>query len=131
VNALALYGNLAGMTVTGVHTKLAAPPRTLSPAQLPAQWAGFPVQQSTRVITIMGGTDSTARATLYVVLEPVNLGTAPANWQQAVSMLNAVEAALQGNTIQLGLVQWTTSLAIIDLGGEALYWTILAEVEAS
>jgi hypothetical protein len=126
---------LEALTVSGVTRRFSqGQPAALNTADLPAQWVQIPVPAGEESGLAFGGSgmERTVRADLVVALEPVGQSTQPANFDAAVSMLDSISAALEGDTaheLATGSPEWTMRLAIIQVAGN-LYWAVVATAQA-
>jgi hypothetical protein len=124
---------LAGLTITGVTTKLAEPPASLNTADLPASFpkrieiAGEPM-----TFGYHGGWP-TLRSDLFIAVNPTAQGTQAANYTLVKTLMDASDAALRAAVGVLGKGPLTYSIrggdTIINVAGTD-YWAIIISVEA-
>ena len=119
---------LSGLTIAGVTRKLTEPPRQVSTADLPLQFVRLPTgEESARTRDHPGGW-ITITCDLVVVLEPVQQGTQPVNYAATLAMMDAVSAALRATDLAQSRNRWTMRGDWIYLGGETVYWAVVASV---
>lgn len=120
---------LKDLNVTGVATKLTEPPLSLNGAALPAQWVQLP-QLSNEPMTFeaMRGWP-VLRAQFIVAVEPVGQGTQPANWSQAINMVDYVDAALgvSPSPFCKGRATYAVRPGKVNVAGVD-YWAVIADV---
>lgn len=120
---------LGDINVTGVTTKLDQPPASLNDADLPAQWVQLPqLRDEPMTFQSMGGWPA-LQAQFVVACEPVGQGTQPANWSQAVNMVDYVAAALRVSPSAFckGKVTFAVRPARLSVAGVD-YWAVVADV---
>ncbi len=126
---------LADITVSGVTRKYAlnaTPPAALSTADLPAQfvWPGGGLNDGQRVM--QSGGWPIYSGTLCIAVEPIGQSTAPANYAACVTMVDALDTALETgqHTISLGdcgPLSWSIREEIREIAGVAC-WCVVATV---
>lgn len=121
--------------MTGVKRKYAlnaTPPAKLTTASLPAQfiWPGGSAGDSQRAM--QSGSWPVYSGTICIAVEAVGQSNAPANYAACVTLVDALDTALEAgqHTISLGdcgQLSWTIREEIRDVAGTA-YWCVLATV---
>ena len=119
---------LAALTITGVTRAVTEPPRQVSTADLPLQFVRLPTgEESARTRDHPGGWLSIT-CELVIVLEPVQQGTQPVNYAATLAMMDAVSVALRATDLANSRNRWTIRGDWIYLGGETVYWAVVASV---
>jgi hypothetical protein len=121
---------LAGLTVTGVPRRFNAPPVQLSTAQLPAMWPRLP-RGASNVVTLGSALDvAVLTCDLVVAVEAVGQNAQLTNYARALSIIDALQAALTAEAEEGALDSWQFRLDG-ELIGETPYWVIVATVTGS
>jgi hypothetical protein len=123
---------LETLAPTGVVKKFTAgPPAALNTADLPAQWLELPHGENRPSCSGSEGGDRTLYADHVVALEPVGQATQAVNFDACVTMLDSIDAALEGTYATSPLIgpqTWRSRLAIVTVAGVA-YWSIVTSIE--
>jgi hypothetical protein len=121
---------LAGLTVPGVVKAYSAPPSQLSTAQLPAMWPRLPSGERA-VVTLGNGVGLTTRTLdLVLAVEAAGQGTQPTNYSRALTLIDALDAALEAAAEDGTLDEWALRVDVEQIG-DVLYWAIVATVTGS
>lgn len=126
-----LITGLSILAVEGVRTWFPQPPRQVNDAQLPALYCRLPVKIDGETVTLSGDSAHKLAVDLCVILQPVGMSIQSLNWSAALAMTDAVNVALGEQNLRLGLDRWSIQVTVSDIGGETLYWMVIATVEAS
>ena len=121
---------LAALNVSGVTRKYTAPPSQLSSADLPTMYPRLP--EGNQEIVSFGyevGKLSTV-CELVVVMKADKQGNSQPNFADCLTMLDALNSALDANAASLNLDRWSLRQDGEQIG-ETPYWIIVARVEAS
>jgi ethanolamine ammonia-lyase large subunit len=123
--------NISGMTISGVTRRYTAPPATMNTADLPASYPRIPGgdNQSVTLTSVSGLRLGVVE--LCIVLEPVRQATNSVNFAAALTMLDAIETALQTNARTYQIDRWSIQLEIDRIGADTDYWQLVARVEGS
>jgi len=125
--------NLGDITISGVTSKLDAPPASLKTADLPAQWVQLPSgERAPATFQSHGKLWDVLRAQLIVAYEAVGQSTQAANWSATITMMDSVKDAIaaSGQTVVKGKVEWIVRQGSV-LVNETSYWAVIAEVTAN
>lgn len=121
---------LAGLTVAGVVKRYPTPPTQLNTAQLPASWPRLPGGE-TQIVTLTSGAGlPTLACDLVIAVNAWGQGTQPVNYAAAVSIVDALNAALIDEADNGVIDGWALRLEV-DQIGDAAYWVIVATVTGS
>lgn len=123
---------LAGLSVTGVTTKVANPPQTVNDADLPLSFPRLPTGGNT-VIALTGGMGlKEATAELVFVVRPLTLSSNKTEFPILLGLLDGIEAALSAAVLTWGIDRWSVRVEDITLGdGATIYRALVATVEGS
>jgi hypothetical protein len=129
----AFVAGLTGLTVSGVRRKYGAPPdQPLKTAELPALYPSLPTGQGV-LATLAGNVELTnVVCDLNIAIQPTTQRTNAVNFAAALTMMDALNDALETQTLALGLDSW--SLRVEEVwyeGAESGMWLVVATVRAS
>lgn len=128
--ATSFYQALAGLSVTGVKRRFAAPPRQITTADLPAQWVNLPGAANNLDSNLQSTCFDLAKthtATLIVATEAAGQNNNPANTTLLLSVMDAVEDALDDYRRSAGMVDYIITPAAIALS-DTNYWGVTVNV---
>ena len=123
-------GNVSGMTITGVTRRYTSPPSQLNTADLPASYPRLPGGDDQIVTLAHGKGLSSAVLELCIVLEPVRQSSTSVTYAAALTMLDAIKAALVTNASTYSIDAWNIQLEISQIG-DVDYWQLVARVQGS
>lgn len=125
-----LVAGLAAMTVTGVTRKYTSPPSQISSADIPSMYPRLP-EGNQEIVTFSYQPGMIAASCELVIVIKANMqGTAAANFGECLTLLDALNSALNSNAAALRLDRWTLRQDS-EFVGDSVYWSIVARVEAS
>lgn len=121
---------LAAIAVAGVTRKYTSPPSQISSADLPAMYPRLP--EGNQEIASFGYQAGifAASCELVVLVKANQQGTAAANFTQCLTLLDALNTAIDSNALTLKVDRWTLRQDG-EFVGDAVYWALVAKVEAS
>ena len=128
--------DLAALTITGVTRKYVmgeTPPASLNAAEMPAMWVQAPSGASDP--TAFCTTDDWPRfkAQLVIAMMPDSLSNMAIVWQDCVTMMDNVVAALgaegTGQMLARSGTSWNMRLGTVTVAGAA-YWAVVVDVTA-
>ena len=124
------YNALNGLVVTGVKRRFTAPPRQLATADLPAQWVNLPGAANNLNSGLASTCYSLAKtrtATLVIATEAAGQNNNPTNTAGVLTMMDALETALDNYRKTAGMVDYSITPAAIVLS-ETNYWGVTCTV---
>jgi hypothetical protein len=122
---------LAAISVTGVTRTYTEPPKQLTTSSLPAQFPRLPTgSQAAQTFSSAVGL-SAATAELVIVIEPIMQNTQAVNFALALSLMDAMEAALAAAAASIGIDQWSMEVTREAMADGTVYWLLITTVEAS
>lgn len=124
------YTALTGMVVTGVRRRYTAPPQQLATADLPAQWVNLPGASNnldSELAAVCYDLAKTRQATLVIATEAAGQNNNPANTTALLTMMDALETALDAYRRQAGMVDYSITPAAIVIS-DTNYWGVTCSV---
>lgn len=121
---------LGNVSVTGVKRAYTAPPRQVYTADCPAQYPRLPRLENGPVVACGDGLWPTLTGEIVICVEPVLQGEQPTNFALVLTLMDALNTALQGATLAKSKHTWTLSQEWIDFGDGTTYWAIIATIAA-
>lgn len=124
------YTALTGMVVTGVKRRYTAPPQQLASADLPAQWVNLPGAANNLDSELASACYDLAKirtATLVIATEAAGQNNNPANTTALLTMMDALETALDAYRRTEGMVDYSITPAAIVLS-DTNYWGVTCSV---
>jgi len=122
---------LEALVVAGVTRRYTSgPPLSLSTADLPAQWVQLPDGESEAMVLgdAAGSRWPTFSANLIVAIEAVGQSTGGANFDAAVTMMEAMRTRLELTDLTEAPLSWAMRQAIVTVAGND-YWAIVCSVK--
>lgn len=127
----ALMNALGNLSVTGVTRVSASAPRQLNTADLPYMFPRVPGGES-NIATHNGGRNLLrATAELVIVIEPVLQNMNNVNVATAATLIDNLTSVLASNAPSLGLDSWSIRADQEFVGGDTLYWVLVATLQLS
>lgn len=126
----AFYNAMSGLVVTGVKRRFSAPPRQVTTADLPAQWVNLPGAANNLDSTLAAACYDLAKsrtATLVIATEAAGQNNNPANTTALLTMMDALETALDAYRRTEGMVDYSITPAAIVLS-DTNYWGVTCSV---
>lgn len=126
----AFVDGLEALVVVGVRRRYeSGPPLSLNTADLPAQWVQLPAGESEAMVLGDAATSRwpTFRADLIVAIEAVGQATGGANFDDTVTLLEALRTRLELTDLTEAPLSWTMRQVIVTVAGTD-YWAILCSV---
>jgi len=125
----AVISALAEMNVPGVRRRYAAPPLSLSTADLPASYPMLPSGSDANLVLgnggLAGGNQPTITVDLVFALEPIGQGTYIQNFAAATALIdNIVTASRELARPTRGPLSFVLRLGIVTLAGTE-YWAVV------
>ena len=118
---------LAGLTVTGVSTKLTEPPAIDTSGNYPMMFPRVPSVERAAVALNGSAGLKTVTCELVIVIERDSLSTPYTKYAATVAMIDALDTALATEMVASNEIDgWTITPEINEYG-----WTIIATVEGS
>ena len=124
---------LEALVVAGVvRSYIHGPPSgAVSTADLPALFVHLPeISAVGRLVFANQGGTGSLRAQLIILVEPVAQSRQPENFDAAVDMADALEAAFIALTCGVGILGWSVRVTIFSVA-EIDYWAVVADVEGN
>lgn len=117
------------LTIAGISEIRESPPYSISSSDLPYAFLRFP--RVTGVLEGLAGQMSldTIEAELVTVISPVRLGSSLENWDEAITVMDAISAALKAAWSPLSLSEFTTELTTEEYG-QTPYFILLTSLTA-
>jgi hypothetical protein len=119
---------IAVLSPTGVVRKYTSPPASLS--DFPCSWVQLAEGDETPLTFDGGGGWPVLRAQYVVAIVPVSQGTMQQNWNDTISMMDAVSVALRAappGSIGKQKVSWRIRAGSVRVG-DADYWAVIADI---
>ncbi len=119
---------LMDMTVTGVEAVLDEPPTQIS--TLPLMYPKLPTGEGAIEAFDSSAGLLSGTCEVVVVIEALRQNLQPVNFADALSMMDALAAALEAGAGDIGIDSWEMQIEQ-DIIGNTSYWLVVATVEAS
>ena len=123
---------LEALDITGITKTFQGPPRKIDTAELPAKWVQLPrASEGALTFGTHGGWPELV-ADLVIAYEPVGQSLQSANFQNTITQLDNVNAALRGAGVtDLGKshIEWEIRQDIVEVA-EVQFWAVVATVTA-
>lgn len=121
---------LAALTVTGVTRKYSEPPQQVNTADLPIMFTRLPAGDEAPITGQGNGGWPTLRADLVILVEPYHQSKSSVNYTLALSLMDALSAALRASDLAGGPTRWSIETRL-DGVGDTPYWMIIANVQTT
>lgn len=122
--------DLHDLVIAGVTRAYSYPMIQVSTAELPVKFLGFPEIEQAVETFVSGLAQTTVTIELIVLISPALHGLNQANYDESIAIMDAMQAALKANSLQLGLNRWTISVATHQMG-ETVFWAVAGTLTAS
>lgn len=119
---------LSGLTVTGVTRKYTEPPTQVNTADLPCMYPRIPELSDAPITACGQGGWPTHTAELVILVEPIAQNRQNVNFALVLSLIDALQAALQAAKPTTGKRTWQIRQEIVEHRPDTLHWAIIATV---
>jgi hypothetical protein len=115
------------LNVTGVNRKHTEPPQKFNTADLPSSFVWFP-QGDNKPLMFGGGREFKSRAVDLIVIYAETAVTVDMPFAATVTMMDAVETALNGLSVGFSQPTWIIESKLFDQTADKRYWAVVATI---